>query len=227
MHYTHLFNQYPQYPPAGAPSAFMPPFFAGPYTTPGFSSYQGEFVPASVDKRTAPTPRVGESAIITVPSSSTPSPPVQDNSTFNHSTANPYSCPMTQIQSSVYRGRSKFEDDCPGISTYSIAVYNSQVESTWAVSDRPLPSALPLGYSIRAIPINEEAEILLTRGERVSIRDVNQCESDIATEQHTSPAPVESFFYAPGWKSINQQAFKATRNGPTSGMHWPRGGIVE
>ncbi|KAJ7878185.1 hypothetical protein B0H14DRAFT_2567450 [Mycena olivaceomarginata] len=39
------------------------------------------------------------------------------------------------------------------------------VESTWAVSDRPLPSALPpLGYSIRAIPINEGAEILLTRG---------------------------------------------------------------
>ncbi|KAJ7873002.1 hypothetical protein B0H13DRAFT_2058852 [Mycena leptocephala] len=57
------------------------------------------------------------------------------------------------------------EDDCPGISTYSIAVYNSQVESTWAVSDRPLPSALPpLGYSIRAIPVNEGAEILLTRG---------------------------------------------------------------
>ncbi|KAJ7826531.1 hypothetical protein B0H13DRAFT_2120839, partial [Mycena leptocephala] len=65
----------------------------------------------------------------------------------------------------IFGGRSKFEDDCPGISTYSIAVYNSQVESTWAVSDRPLPSALPpLGYSIRAIRINEGAEILLTRG---------------------------------------------------------------
>ncbi|KAJ7920363.1 hypothetical protein B0H13DRAFT_1484523, partial [Mycena leptocephala] len=65
----------------------------------------------------------------------------------------------------IFGGRSKFEDDCPGISTYSIAVYNSQVESMWAVSDRPLPSALPpLGYSIRAIPINEGAEILLTRG---------------------------------------------------------------
>ncbi|KAJ7816349.1 hypothetical protein B0H14DRAFT_1396429 [Mycena olivaceomarginata] len=65
----------------------------------------------------------------------------------------------------IFGGRSKFEDECPGISTYSIAVYNSQVESAWAVSDRPLPSALsPLGYSIRAIPINKGTEILLTRG---------------------------------------------------------------
>ncbi|KAJ7932322.1 hypothetical protein B0H13DRAFT_2179455 [Mycena leptocephala] len=65
----------------------------------------------------------------------------------------------------IFGGRNKFEDDSSGIAAYSIAVYSPQAEWTWAVSDRPLPSALPpLGYSIRATPIDDGAEILLTRG---------------------------------------------------------------
>ncbi|KAJ7883639.1 hypothetical protein B0H14DRAFT_2214073, partial [Mycena olivaceomarginata] len=65
----------------------------------------------------------------------------------------------------IFGGRNKFEDDSSGIAAYSMAVYNPQAGWTWAVSDRPLPSALsPLGYSIRATPMDDGAEILLTRG---------------------------------------------------------------
>ncbi|KAJ7795496.1 hypothetical protein B0H14DRAFT_2391580, partial [Mycena olivaceomarginata] len=65
----------------------------------------------------------------------------------------------------IFGGRNKFEDDSSGIAAYSMAVYNPQAGWTWAVSDRPLPSTLsPLGYSIRATPMDNGAEILLTRG---------------------------------------------------------------
>ncbi|KAJ7924829.1 hypothetical protein B0H13DRAFT_2577033 [Mycena leptocephala] len=70
-----------------------------------------------------------------------------------------------QKQDFHFGGRNKFENDSSGIAGYSIAVYNPQAGWTWAVSDRPLPFALPLlGYSIRATPMDDGAEILLTRG---------------------------------------------------------------
>ncbi|KAJ7709099.1 hypothetical protein B0H14DRAFT_2646503 [Mycena olivaceomarginata] len=65
----------------------------------------------------------------------------------------------------IFGGRSKSDDDSPGIATYSVAVYDPQTQWTWTVSDGPMPPDLPpLGYGIQAIPIDDGEQILLTRG---------------------------------------------------------------
>ncbi|KAJ7881616.1 hypothetical protein B0H13DRAFT_2540432 [Mycena leptocephala] len=103
MHYSQLFQQYPQYmpPPTGA---FLPPFLPpqGLYSMPGYSNFQspyapynsrGEYtVPPSVDSRTSTSTRDSDSTDISSASVPTPSTvPVQDNSAFNRSATNPYS----------------------------------------------------------------------------------------------------------------------------------------
>ena len=64
----------------------------------------------------------------------------------------------------IFGGRSKWEDDSPGIGTYSIAEYSPQTQWTWTISDIPIPPNIPpLGYGIQATPIDGR-NILLTRG---------------------------------------------------------------
>ncbi|KAJ7866542.1 hypothetical protein B0H13DRAFT_2281408 [Mycena leptocephala] len=109
MHYSQLFQQYPQYmlPPTGA---YVPPFHPpqGLYTMPGYPTFQPVYtpynsraeytLPASIDFRAPASTLHPDSADISSASVALPSTvPVPDNSTFNRSVANPYSYPMTQV----------------------------------------------------------------------------------------------------------------------------------
>jgi hypothetical protein len=112
MHYSHPFQQYPQYmpPPTGA---FVSPFLPqqGLYTMPGYSTFQppfspylsynsrGEYIPpASLDSGPTPATQKSDSANISSASvGSTSTIPVPNNSAFIRSAANPYSYPMTQM----------------------------------------------------------------------------------------------------------------------------------
>jgi hypothetical protein len=76
----------------------------------------------------------------------------------------------------IFGGRREDDDSCPGIGTYSIAVYDPHTQWTWTVSDAPIPvNICPLGYGIQATPIADGEMILLTRGwvENTEVRHVN------------------------------------------------------
>ncbi|KAJ7891432.1 hypothetical protein B0H13DRAFT_2665833 [Mycena leptocephala] len=92
MHHSQLFQQYPQYmPPPTGYSAFQSPY--APYNS------LGEYtLPPSVDSRASTSTLDSDSTDISSASVASPlTVPVQDNSAFNWSAANPHSFPMTQI----------------------------------------------------------------------------------------------------------------------------------
>ncbi|KAJ7838574.1 hypothetical protein B0H13DRAFT_1911686 [Mycena leptocephala] len=101
--HSQLFQQCPQYMPQPT-GAFLPPFLPpqGLYSMPGYLTFsRREYtLPPSVDSRASTSTR--DSGSTDISSAFVASPltvPVQDNSAFNRSAANPYSYPMTQIAS--------------------------------------------------------------------------------------------------------------------------------
>ncbi|KAJ7788526.1 hypothetical protein B0H14DRAFT_3892412 [Mycena olivaceomarginata] len=108
MHYSQLFQQYPQYP---GPSPFAPPFVPPMYSMPGYPPFPSPFpnytsynakgehlptpLPAGDTSGTASSilPPPAASALASIP----PMVGAQQTSAFDRSAADPYAYPMTQM----------------------------------------------------------------------------------------------------------------------------------
>ncbi|KAK7014686.1 hypothetical protein R3P38DRAFT_2787519 [Favolaschia claudopus] len=65
----------------------------------------------------------------------------------------------------VFGGRTKYEDDSPFLSTFSVACYNGKDGWSWQCVDHQYPPHIPnLGCSVQAAVINDGKTILLHKG---------------------------------------------------------------